>query len=117
MRFLESEVRDLKELLDEKDEKIDMLSRFHSFSPPVRRPSQPLSPVGQVEQSPSAVSDKEDSFDVQQTASLLEGDSEEPCFVGAASGRAFIGKLYLTSWRNLSLICYRCIQVQASGKW
>ncbi|RAL17111.1 C6 transcription factor FacB/Cat8 [Aspergillus homomorphus CBS 101889] len=32
VRALESEVRDLKNLLDEKDEKIDVLSRIHSFS-------------------------------------------------------------------------------------
>ncbi|KAL4879374.1 fungal-specific transcription factor domain-containing protein [Aspergillus karnatakaensis] len=49
VRALESEVRDLKNLLDEKDEKIDVLSRIHSFSspsqqkatPPARSPSQP----------------------------------------------------------------------------
>ncbi|KAI3013190.1 transcriptional regulator family: Fungal Specific TF [Aspergillus niger] len=40
VRALESEVRDLKNLLDEKDEKIDVLSRIHSFSPSSRqRPS------------------------------------------------------------------------------
>ncbi|KAF9886309.1 hypothetical protein FE257_011568 [Aspergillus nanangensis] len=33
VRSLEAEVRDLKDLLDEKDEKIDVLSRIHSFSP------------------------------------------------------------------------------------
>ncbi|KAJ5753150.1 Transcription factor [Penicillium odoratum] len=44
VRALESEVKDLKNLLDEKDEKIDVLSRIHSFSPsqraaPIRSPS------------------------------------------------------------------------------
>ncbi|KAL3445363.1 hypothetical protein BJX65DRAFT_297083 [Aspergillus insuetus] len=34
VRSLESEVRDLKNLLDEKDEKIDVLSRIHSFTSP-----------------------------------------------------------------------------------
>lgn len=34
VRALEAEVRDLKSLLDEKDEKIDVLSRIYSFSPP-----------------------------------------------------------------------------------
>lgn len=33
VRTLEAEIRDLKDLLDEKDEKIDILSRIHSFSP------------------------------------------------------------------------------------
>lgn len=49
VRSLESEVRDLKNLLDEKDEKIDVLSRIHSFSPashqkaatPARSPAGP----------------------------------------------------------------------------
>ncbi|KAJ5204625.1 uncharacterized protein N7498_005504, partial [Penicillium cinerascens] len=47
VRSLETEVRDLKDLLDEKDEKIDVLSRIHSFSPPQRTASS---------QSPSAPS-------------------------------------------------------------
>ncbi|KAF7733522.1 Acetate utilization protein FacB-like protein [Penicillium ucsense] len=48
VRSLEAEVKDLKELLDEKDEKIDVLSRIHSFSSaaqravPARSPSMPV---------------------------------------------------------------------------
>ncbi|KAL5339882.1 fungal-specific transcription factor domain-containing protein [Aspergillus crustosus] len=50
VRALESEVRDLKDLLDEKDEKIDVLSRIHSFTSPsqlkakspARTPPQPI---------------------------------------------------------------------------
>ena len=49
VRTLEAEVRELKSLLDEKDEKIDVLSRIHSFSSPsqqktpaaVHSPTQP----------------------------------------------------------------------------
>jgi Fungal Zn(2)-Cys(6) binuclear cluster domain len=37
VRALETEIRELKDLLDEKDEKIDVLSRIHSFSSPSRR--------------------------------------------------------------------------------
>ena len=44
VRGLEAEVRELKQLLDEKDEKIDMLSWTHSFSPVPRNGSHPLSP-------------------------------------------------------------------------
>lgn len=44
VRGLEAEVRELKDLLDEKDEKIDMLSRIHSFSP-MRKNSASLSPT------------------------------------------------------------------------
>src|SRR5437667_6451599 len=42
VRSLEAEVRELKGLLDEKDEKIDVLSRIHSFSPTSRKSSSPL---------------------------------------------------------------------------
>lgn len=40
VRSLESETRELKELLDEKDEKIDVLSRIYSFSPPSQQQQQ-----------------------------------------------------------------------------
>lgn len=39
VRTLESEVRDLKNLLDEKDEKIDILSRIHPFPLPSQQSS------------------------------------------------------------------------------
>jgi hypothetical protein len=53
VRSLEAEVRDLKNLLDEKDEKIDVLSRIHSFTSPsqqktptsARSPPQPTKPA------------------------------------------------------------------------
>src|SRR5436305_1483021 len=45
VRGLEAEVRELKDLLDEKDEKIDMLSRIHSFSPHSRKYSESMSPA------------------------------------------------------------------------
>jgi hypothetical protein len=45
VRSLEAEVRELKDLLDEKDEKIDVLSRIHSFSPHSRKCSPSLSPA------------------------------------------------------------------------
>ncbi|CEL09521.1 Putative Acetate regulatory DNA binding protein FacB [Aspergillus calidoustus] len=53
VRSLEAEVRDLKNLLDEKDEKIDVLSRIHSFTSPsqqkippsARSPPQPAKPT------------------------------------------------------------------------
>lgn len=48
VRGLEAEVRELKQLLDEKDEKIDMLSRIHSFSP-MRKNSASLSPANSAQ--------------------------------------------------------------------
>ncbi|KAL8966265.1 MAG: hypothetical protein Q9197_006081 [Variospora fuerteventurae] len=93
VRSLEQEVRELKDLLDEKDEKIDILSKIHSGSPGSRRtPSQTSSPP-RVEEKHS-VQDKdppEDTFEVQQSPRLLNGEPDS-YFMGASSGRAFIGE-------------------------
>ncbi|KAL8688758.1 MAG: hypothetical protein Q9224_004805, partial [Gallowayella concinna] len=91
VRSLEQEVRELKDLLDEKDEKIDILSRIRSNSSSPRRPSSGFSPTTIPEQkSTIAVEDsKEDTFNVQQSPSLLEGGSDS-YFMGASSGRAFV---------------------------
>ena len=67
---LEAEVQELKELLDEKDEKIDILSRIQSNSPATKRPSAPTTPASSLEVKQVAISQKEDVFRVQQ---LLHG--------------------------------------------
>lgn len=99
VRQLEGEVRELKELLDEKDEKIDMLSRLHSHSPQgfsnARRPSV---------QSPAASSvreesqEKDDTFKVQQPPLLVDDENSDSHFVGTSSGRTFIGMTILISF-------------------
>lgn len=93
VRSLEAEVRELKELLDEKDEKIDMLSRIHSHSPqgnpPPRRTSTSPSPSENREES----QEKDDVFKVQQSPLLLDDENRDTYFVGGSSGRTFIGKL------------------------
>lgn len=91
VRCLEAEVRELKELLDEKDEKIDMLSRIHSHSPQAhptpRRTTSPLSPA---ETSPES-QDKDDVFKLQQLPLLLDDENRDAYFVGTSSGRTLIG--------------------------
>jgi hypothetical protein len=88
VRALEGEVRELKDLLDEKDEKIDILSRIHSFSS-ARRGS--TTSESSMQSKPPVV--KEDVFKVQQSPHLLEGDKKsDPVFMGASSGRPFVGK-------------------------
>ena len=93
---MECEVRELKELLDEKDEKIDMLSRIHSQSsqpiqlPSPRRPStQSLDSNGGKQESPG---EKDEFFKVQQSPYLLRGEGEgaDSYFAGTSSGRTFI---------------------------
>lgn len=79
VRQLEAEVRDLKDLLDEKDEKIDMLSAGH------RRPSaRPKSPA-------PASRAHDDSFRVQAPPLPASVDGSELCSMGPSSGRALIG--------------------------
>ncbi|KAK0719734.1 fungal-specific transcription factor domain-containing protein [Lasiosphaeris hirsuta] len=88
VRVLEGEVRELKDLLDEKDEKIDMLSKMHGN----RRPS----PEVIAQTSPAADSRKEgsppreDTFRVQASPLLLGVENSDSYFMGASSGRSFI---------------------------
>lgn len=95
VRLLEGEVRELKELLDEKDEKIDMLSRIHSNSPQAyatngRRPSvQP--PVASEVREESQ--EKDDTFKVQQPPLLVDDENSDSYFVGSSSGRTFVGTI------------------------
>ena len=91
VRCLEAEVRELKDLLDEKDEKIDMLSRLHSHSPQAhptpRRTASPLSPA----ESRAESQDKDDMFKVQQLPLLLDDENRDAYFVGTSNGRTLIG--------------------------
>jgi hypothetical protein len=90
VRALEAEVRELKDLLDEKDEKIDMLSKIHSFSP-LRRSSTTSTTTASPAPSHPAV-EKDETFKVQQSPFLLDGEKKaDPFFMGASSGRAFVG--------------------------
>ncbi|PPJ54164.1 hypothetical protein CBER1_01095 [Cercospora berteroae] len=94
VRGLEQEVRELKDLLDEKDEKIDMLSRLHSQSshqlqlPSPRRPQSATTeatPVAKIDSPP-----KDDIFQVQQSPYLLDDERSDSYFAGTSSGRTFI---------------------------
>lgn len=93
VRALETEVRELKDLLDEKDEKIDMLSKMHSHHH-IRRVSHspatsPAASVGREsarEPSPA----KEDTFRVQASPLLLGVENSDSYFMGPSSGRSFI---------------------------
>ncbi|KAF2748888.1 transcriptional activator protein-like protein acu-15 [Sporormia fimetaria CBS 119925] len=90
VRCLEAEVRELKELLDEKDEKIDMLSRIHTHTvqgqPTPRRTTTSPSPAA----SPAPSQEKEDVFKIQQSPALLDDENHDSYFVGSSSGRTLI---------------------------
>ena len=91
MRALESEVKELKDLLDEKDEKIDILSKIHAGSrstPSISAPQVAIAAKPGVQELQS----EEDTFRVQQAPCLLEADNSQPYFMGASSGRSFVGE-------------------------
>lgn len=80
-------MRELKDLLDEKDEKIDMLSKMHSN----RRGSMTAaSPGPEARQETVATPPKEDVFRVSASPLLLEMQDSDSYFMGASSGRAFV---------------------------
>lgn len=90
VRALENEVRELKDLLDEKDEKIDMLSAVQNSR---RRPSvTAAAAVQSPERSQDSPNSKEDTFKVQASPLLLGVENSDAYFMGSSSGRAFIGK-------------------------
>ena len=94
MRALETEVKELKDLLDEKDEKIDILSRIRSNSSSLTRPSSTLSTspdLLEAKDNIEASAPKEDVFRVQQSPCLLNGGEPDSYFMGPSSGRSFVG--------------------------
>lgn len=118
VRSLENEVRELKDLLDEKDEKIDILSRIHSGSPASRgRSSEAASnPCVDTKAAVAHETPKEDIFKVQQSPNLLNGDADS-YFMGASSGRAFVGMLTCAHfWRFTKSYISRCVQSQDSAE-
>jgi hypothetical protein len=120
VRLLEAEVRELKELLDEKDEKIDMLSRIHSHSPQGfsngRRPSVQSPPASEVREESQ---EKDDTFKVQQPPLLVDDENSDSYFIGSSSGRNFVGKLVvLLQDRCVThLTIYRGVQAEGPGDW
>lgn len=92
VRTLEGEVRELKDLLDEKDEKIDMLSKMHSN----RRPSMTIATPPESKKDVVVTPPKEDIFRIQASPLLLGVENSDSYFMGASSGRAFVGTLYFT---------------------
>src|SRR5207237_1534326 len=99
---LDVEIRELKDLLDEKDEKIDILSRIHSRSPP-KHPHASTSPIPTTE-SPEHAAGKGDTFKVQQSPMLLDDETHGSYFAGTSSGRAFVGRHLILIENPMTLV-------------
>ncbi|KAI0164243.1 fungal-specific transcription factor domain-containing protein [Hypoxylon sp. FL1284] len=88
VRQLETEVRELKDLLDAKDEKLDVLSRIHDHrQPSVGSAGSPRSLDSRRDANSPA---KEDVFRVQASPLLLGVENSDSFFMGPSSGRSFI---------------------------
>jgi len=116
VRSLECEVRELKDLLDEKDEKIDMLSRLHSQStvPPFQS-----SPRRSVSATSPGQPDKDDVFRMQQSP-YLEGHGVTSHFSGTSGSKNFLGMcldLYCVSVRFLLCILTSAWQMHSSRRF
>ena len=90
VRQLETEVKELKALLDEKDEKIDILSKVHPHATchaaqPSTSPGDGKSAAAQPER------DEEGDFRVERSSRILSISGHDPFVSGASSGAAFVG--------------------------
>lgn len=96
VRALECEIRELKDLLDAKDDKIDMLSRLH---PSTHRSHSSQRPSDR--QSPSSLSTVRESlnyepaqhFRVHQEQTLHDDNHHDARFVGTSNSCALLGML------------------------
>lgn len=116
MRTLEAEVRDLKNLLDEKEEKIDLLSKMATH-PRGSFATATTGPLAETRRESSTSLPKDDIFRVQASPLLCGSETSDSYFMGASSGRTFIGRCYEYGvpvvW---VLIVGRCFQTENSRR-
>ena len=118
VRSLETEVRELKDLLDSKDEKIDMLSRIHSNSPSEKRPSDTFSSATTPTSRTSSLDPhncKQETSASQESAGSMD---ESLCVMRSASasnGKPFVGCTHLTP-QHIVANLPRFLQKQAESK-
>jgi Fungal Zn(2)-Cys(6) binuclear cluster domain len=106
VRALEGEVRELKDLLDEKDEKIDVLSRIHSFTSPSRKASACLSPASSEQVKADLIGINEDVIAIETT--VPNGSSIPPRSPSCTS--TLIGMLRILFLLQLAEYwCARCV--------
>ena len=116
VRSLEAEVRDLKDLLDEKDEKIDVLSRIHSFSPASQQKSTVPTRSTQGPPKPSPAPDAGEALIHVPTPPLPAESTDSQCG-GISSTRGFSGMFHrlMLIARSRSLIA---IQIRSpTSSW
>lgn len=84
-------MRELKGLLDEKDEKLEMLSRIQSNSPTMAQRKKSLSAQPpSLETEESRQQERDDTFKVVQSQSLVNDENSDPHFIGSSNGQTLI---------------------------
>lgn len=119
VRALETEVKELKDLLDEKDEKIDVLSRARPGAPSQKSLSlvkstalEDVKPVVHKEEPQEDI-----VFSVQQSPCLFQDENHDSFFMGASSGSTFVGMFLITSFSQYPANRCRCFQSRSTAKW
>lgn len=109
VRSLESEVRELKDLLDQKEEQMEMLSRIHSFSPYSPPPSNGSGMPVKKSRDEIVSAPKEECFSMVESYGLMGQTNQNGFFMGPSSGRPFLGKVSSESvWLKVLTSC-RCV--------
>ncbi|QSZ33069.1 hypothetical protein DSL72_002654 [Monilinia vaccinii-corymbosi] len=92
VRTLEAESRESKDLIEEKDEIIDMLSKMHSNRSPSTLATSTSAPSPDDSRSELSLL-KEDMFRIQASPLLLEDENSNLYIMGASSGISFVDSL------------------------
>jgi hypothetical protein len=92
VRTLEAEVRELKGLLDQRDETIDVLSRMRSLATPVHKKTSSSQRSSLPEESHHDVHDAERDILVLQALSPPRMPTPNTPFTGLSSTCAFVGR-------------------------
>ena len=130
MRQLESEVRMLKDLLDGKEEQLEMVSRIHSFSPYSPPPSGTStgphrannvatrgSPVAETPSSLANTEEQDDCFTIQESAFLVN-DGTGSFYLGGSSGVPFVGMAnFHLLLKHLLINPCRFLQAKLAREW
>ncbi|KAL2823104.1 fungal-specific transcription factor domain-containing protein [Aspergillus granulosus] len=102
VRSLEAEVRDLKSLLDEKDEKIDVLSRIHSFTSPSQQRTPPSTHSPPQPSKPTVSTSNEGVISVPQPVPVNNTNEFDSSGISSTRGFADVFTAKLTSQGRLT---------------
>jgi len=108
VRSLEREVRELKDLLDAKDEQLEMVSKIHSFSPYSPPASTSPGTMRGMRKSPesfrsgrSGSIEGDEMITIGEPTELISVDSQDGLYMGASSGRIFVGMIILVQYKQI----------------